>query len=89
LVSADGEAVGTTTLRLLPTIGYMQGGAVVPARRGRGLYRAMLHHRLAVLRELGITHAVIWADVSSSAPIARAIGFEPRTRGLFYELRRD
>ncbi len=88
IASVDGEAVGTTTLRLLrgsPRIGYLQGAAVLPAQRGKGVYLAMLHHRLALLHELGFEHAIIWAGEHSSAGQARRVGFEPRCRGVFFE----
>jgi N-acetylglutamate synthase-like GNAT family acetyltransferase len=81
------EAIGTATLSLLPGVGYFQGAAIVPERRRRGIYRALLHLRLAVLRELGIEHAVIWADESSSAGVCRRVGFVPRCRAVFHEQR--
>ncbi len=89
MVFAEGEPVGVTTLRLLPELGYFQGAAVLPRWRRRGLYRAMLHHRLALLRELGIAHAVIWAHEHSSAPACRKAGFVPHCRAVFYEMLRS
>jgi GNAT superfamily N-acetyltransferase len=89
LVTLDGEGVGTTTLRLLPGgIGYLQGAAVVPEHRRAGVYRAMVNYRLAVLRELGFPHAVIWANERSSGPGCERMGFVARCRGLFFEWRR-
>lgn len=89
LVTLAGELVGTTTLRLLGhrKIGYLQGAAVVPERRRAGLYRAMVHHRLALLRTLGFEYATIWAAEASSAPGCQALGFRTCARGHFFEWR--
>jgi GNAT superfamily N-acetyltransferase len=85
LVERDGETIGTFNLCLLPGVGYFQGGAIVPEQRRQGIYRATIHHRLAVLRELGVEHAVIWADESTSAGVCRRAGFEPKCRAIFHQ----
>ncbi|MFV8755488.1 GNAT family N-acetyltransferase [Nannocystaceae bacterium ST9] len=89
LVTLEGEPVGTTTLRLLAErrIGYLQGAAVVPERRRSGIYRAMVHHRLALLHALGFDHAVIWAAEGSSALGCRSLGFRRVCRAHFFEWR--
>jgi GNAT superfamily N-acetyltransferase len=86
LVFAHGEPVGSTMLTLLPGVGYFQGAAIVPERRRQGIYRALLDHRLGVLRELAIENAVIWADESSSAGVCRRAGFVPLCKADFHEL---
>lgn len=83
----DGEAVASSHLRLLPGIGYFQGGAVLPDLRGRGIYRALLHHRLAVLRAAGIPTAVVWADAAGSGMACEKLGFTTVCTGTFYESR--
>jgi GNAT superfamily N-acetyltransferase len=81
-----GEPVATSHLRLLPEVGYMQGGAVLRGYRRRGIYGALLHHRLAVLREHGLDTAVIWADRTTSAPVCARHGFSEVTRARFFEV---
>jgi N-acetylglutamate synthase-like GNAT family acetyltransferase len=85
IVYEDGEPVGISVLCLLPGVGYFQGGAVLPEHRGRGIYTAMLHHRLASLRELGIEHAVVWANEATSAGVCASVGFEPLCRAVFHD----
>jgi GNAT superfamily N-acetyltransferase len=89
VVYEDGEAVGTSVLCTLPGVGYFQGGAVLPERRRRGIYRALLHHRLALLRGLGIEHAVIWASETTSAGVCSRAGFVPLCRAVFHDQQRD
>jgi GNAT superfamily N-acetyltransferase len=86
VVYEDGIAVGSSVLFLLPGVGYFQGAAVLPERRRHGIYAALLHHRLALLRGLGIEHAVIWASETTSAGVCRRAGFMPLCRAVFHEL---
>jgi GNAT superfamily N-acetyltransferase len=86
LVEREGAAIGTSNLCLLPGAGYFQGGAVVPEYRREGIYRALIHQRLAVLRELAIEHAVVWADEATSAGVCRSAGFVPECRAIFHQL---
>lgn len=87
LVYEDGEPVGASVLCVLPGVGYFQGAAVLPERRRHGVYVAMIHHRLALLRGLGIEHAVIWASEATSAGVCRRSGFVPLCRAVFHEPR--
>jgi N-acetylglutamate synthase-like GNAT family acetyltransferase len=93
LVVQDGEDIGTSVLTLLPasapTLGYFQGAAIVPEHRRRGVYLALVRHRLAQLRSLGIEHAVVWADRSTSAGVCERAGFVTRCTAVFHELRQD
>jgi GNAT superfamily N-acetyltransferase len=73
---------------VLPGVGYFQGAAVLPERRRHGIYVALIHHRLALLRRLGIEHAVIWASETTSAGVCRRAGFVPLCRAVFHELPR-
>ena len=81
----DGVAVATSRLRLLGSIGYFQGCAVIPAFRGRGIYGDLINHRLAVLRSRGVPTAVVWARADSSAGACRKLGFTTLTHAEFYE----
>ncbi|HEY5921102.1 MAG TPA: GNAT family N-acetyltransferase [Kofleriaceae bacterium] len=55
---------------------FLMGGVVLTSYRGRGLYRALVHARLAHARARGITLATAHARESTSAPILERIGFE-------------
>jgi GNAT superfamily N-acetyltransferase len=88
LVYENGEPVGTSVLCILPGVGYFQGGAVLPEHRRRGIYMALLHHRLALLRRLGIEHAVIWASETTSAGVCSRAGFVPLCRAVFHDQQR-
>ena len=81
-----GEPVATSHLRLLPALGYMQGAAVLPDHRRKGIYAALLHHRLAVLREHDLDVAVIWADAEGSARVCGQHGFVEVARAKFFEV---
>jgi GNAT superfamily N-acetyltransferase len=87
VVYENGEPVGTSVLCILPGVGYFQGGAVLPERRRRGIYMSLLHHRLALLRGLGIEHAVIWASETTSAGVCASAGFVPLCRAVFHDHR--
>lgn len=85
IASVHGEPVATSHLRVLSDLGYFQGAAVLPTWRGRGVYRALLRHRLAVLRAHGIGLAVVWADAEGSAKICDGLGFETICTAEFFE----
>lgn len=81
------ELVGSCTLRVLPGVGYLQGACVLPRARGRGFYRALTWARIAELHRRGIERVVIWADPTTSGPVALAMGFQPVAEAAFYEIR--
>ena len=80
----DGEHAGTAGFILRPRAGYLVGGNVLPAFRGRGVDRALLDERLARLRERGLTLATTQAREMTSAPILERLGFETLFRGTVY-----
>jgi hypothetical protein len=72
----DGEWAGTAALALRDGYGYLVGGQVLAAARGRGAYRALLAARLAWLHARGFEYAVTHAHVATSAPVLAHLGFE-------------
>jgi GNAT superfamily N-acetyltransferase len=52
-------------------------GAVLPAYRGRGAYRALVARRLADARPTSADFALVKAVDDTSAPILRRLGFTP------------
>lgn len=58
------------------TVLYLNGAAVLPEYRGKGIYRAMLSLRLAEARKRGCELAVTQARLGTSEPILRKSGFQ-------------
>ena len=81
--------VGSSMLRVLPGVGYLQGGSVIPAARGRGIYRALTWARIAELHRRGLPAVVIWANPDTSGPVARSLGFSPVTEAPLFEWHAD
>lgn len=75
LAWCDGEPAGTGGLTYRPALDaiYLSGGNVLPAYRGRGVYRALIAARLADAR--GARLAVTHARAHTSAPILERLGF--------------
>jgi len=63
---------------------FLMGGVVLEAFRGRGLYRALVHARLAHARAHGVALATTHAREATSAPILEKLGFETVCRFPMY-----
>ncbi|HEY5945107.1 MAG TPA: GNAT family N-acetyltransferase [Kofleriaceae bacterium] len=63
---------------------FLMGGVVLTSYRGRGLYRALVHARLAHARARGITLATSHAREATSAPILEKLGFDTVCRFPMY-----
>jgi GNAT superfamily N-acetyltransferase len=74
------EPVAIASLVIHPDkpIMMLGGAATLPEYRGRGLYTSLVAKRLDDGRDKGIQTALIEADRSSSAPIAKKLGFVER-----------
>jgi GNAT superfamily N-acetyltransferase len=84
LATIDGEAAGSAGLSLYPPDGaIINGGAVRPKFRGRGIYRAMVAARLRMAREAGVAGLSVWGG-PMSAPILARLGFEKVGYRRFY-----
>jgi GNAT superfamily N-acetyltransferase len=70
----QGRPVGVGGYTLAADVARFWGAAVVPAARGRGVYRAMVRARMADAAEQGATLALVHARPSSSAVLQR-VGF--------------
>ena len=76
LATLDGDPAGSASLTLhAPDGAIMNGGAVRPKFRGRGVYRAMVAARMKMIREAGAAGAVVWGG-EMSRPILETLGFE-------------
>ena len=75
LAIVDGEPAGSAGLTLFPPEGaILNGGAVRPKFRGRGVYRALTEARLAMAREARVPGVMVWGG-NMSAPILEKLGF--------------
>jgi len=84
LATVDGEPGGSAGISLFPPVGaIINGGAVRPKFRGRGVYRAMVAARLAMGREAGVSGLVVWGG-HMSGPILGRLGFETVGWRRFY-----
>ena len=75
LATVDGEPAGSAGLSLFATGAIINGGAVRPKFRGRGVYRAMIAARLQMARDAGVPGVMVWGG-NMSAPILERLGFE-------------
>ena len=75
VASIDGEVVATGTSAPTEHGLLLFGGATLPAARGRGAYRAVLHARWQDAVANG-TPALITQGGSMSRPILERLGFE-------------
>jgi GNAT superfamily N-acetyltransferase len=84
LATIDGEPAGSSNVALFPPVAAtINGGAVRPKFRGRGVYRAMVAERLRMASEAGVEGLVVWAG-DMSGPILAKLGFEKVGWRRFY-----
>lgn len=75
LALVDGEPAGAAWATVREEGVQMNGGAVAPRFRGRGVYRALLAERLALARRLGRAGVATQARPDTSGPILARLGF--------------
>jgi hypothetical protein len=77
---------GAAFVELHQEFGLMMSGLVLPEFRRRGVYRAMVKTRAKLLQEHNRRYAVMHAFETSSAPLARAMGFDDVCEIVAYSL---
>jgi GNAT superfamily N-acetyltransferase len=80
LARQDGAPAAAAGLTAFARSIYLVGAVVLPAFRGRGLYRALILARLQWAAERGLRLATTQAREESSAPILEALGFRTLCR---------
>lgn len=70
-----GVAAGAASYVSRGRAAYLMGGVVLPACRGRGLYRALVGARLADAAARGLALATVQAIEATSAPLLERLGF--------------
>jgi GNAT superfamily N-acetyltransferase len=84
LALVDGEPAAHAGLTLFPPAGaIINGGAVRPKFRGRGVYRALVAARLEIARRAGVDGLTVWGG-QMSAPILARLGFQTVGWRRFY-----
>jgi GNAT superfamily N-acetyltransferase len=84
LAMVDGEPAGAAGMGLYPpAAAILQGGAVRPKFRGRGIYRALVAARQEIARRAGVDGLTVWGG-DMSAPILAGLGFEKVGWRRFY-----
>ena len=84
LALVDGEPAGHGGLTLFPPAGaIINGGAVRPKFRGRGIYRALVAARLEIARNAAVGGLTVWGG-DMSAPILARLGFQTVGWRRFY-----
>ena len=81
-----GRPVGSGGLTVADDVARLWGGGVVPAARGRGVYRAVLDARLRRAVSLGATMGLVKGRIETSGPILRRAGFTPYGQERSYRL---
>lgn len=75
LARVDGVPAGTAGLTLFERSAYLLGAVVLPAFRGRGVYRALTDARLDFAAARGRALATCHARAETSAPLLEQRGF--------------
>ncbi|MFF0709912.1 GNAT family N-acetyltransferase [Gordonia sputi] len=74
--SRDGlDAAGAGGYTIEGEVARMWGGAVLPAHRGRGIYRALIVARLHDARRRGASLGLVHAETATSSPLLQRMGF--------------
>jgi len=89
LARCGAVACGGALVEFHREFGLLMSGFVKPEFRRRGVYRAMIKMRAKLLKERNIPFAVVHALDHTSAPLARAMGFEDVCEMVAYVLSWD
>lgn len=84
LATIDGVPAATASYVAFPRSAFLIGAVVLPAFRGRGLYRALVEARLDHARAHGLPLATSHARESTSAPMLEHLGFSTVARFPMY-----
>lgn len=76
VVRVDGVPAAAASYVPFARSAFLMNGVVLPAYRGRGLYRRLVEARLAHAHARGLAVAATHARESTSAPILEKLGFE-------------
>lgn len=79
--------VASSRMEIAGAFGQLYGGGVIPAWRGRGIYRAMVAARLHAARKRGLRYLSTEA-ADSSRPILESLGFVAAGRETTWILHR-
>ena len=85
----DYTPLATAALNLFAEqrVGFMWGGSTVPEARGRGVYSALITHRMQVARALNLERIGLYALRGTSGPIIERQGFDRHGPVEFWSLK--
>ena len=84
LATVDGEPAGAAGMSVYPpAAAILQGGAVRPKFRGRGIYRALVAARQEIARRAVVDGLTVWGG-DMSGPILAGLGFQTVGWRRFY-----
>jgi GNAT superfamily N-acetyltransferase len=84
LARVAGEPAGGAAMARFAKSAHLRSGVVLPAFRGRGVYRELVRARLADAATSGIALATTHARAATSAPGLAKMGFAEVARGSVY-----
>ncbi len=76
LARYQGEPASTGLLRIVGDAGYFLGGSTSHRFRNKGVYSALVQHRIQILKNMRIPTALVFAQKATSAPICIKLGFK-------------
>lgn len=80
----EGIPAGVGSLTIYPEGAYLNGSAVLPEFRNKGIYRQLIKKRVEFLTLKGHYRSGILAIASTSAPICEKMGFKEKCRFQIY-----
>ncbi len=81
----NNEPAGSGILRYVDGEGYLMGGSVRPKFRSKGVYSAMIKHRVDVMLAQGARYALVQAITTTSSPILQKLGFKKLVSSSEYQ----
>lgn len=85
--AASGAPLATSALNIFPQqeVGFMWGGSTVSEARGRGVYSALITHRMRFAQGRSLKRIGLHAARETSAPIIERQGFERHGPVLYWK----
>lgn len=84
LARLDGAPAGIGSILLCDGFACLRNGVVLPEHRRKGVFRSLIAARVELLKVRGVSAVAVQAMKETSAPIFRALGFEPVCELSYY-----
>ncbi len=83
---SQGSPAGIGNLELSESAGLLVSSATSKLHRNKGVYSQLVRHRLEILKDHGIAHALIEAKAGTSSPICQKLGFKAIGKIKYFEM---